>query len=130
MESSVGRGKDRRRQKRREHRLTIQNTVKSRRKWGSAHSESADKSRSRRAFPTKNLPFTRLKKPKISRKNWVYTRKQDRVKGWQAATPPLCVPLVFAGLVLRDGFQICLRVAVQNKAGVGQRAIVDEVIQL
>ena len=37
---------------------------------------------------------------------------------------------VFVGLVLRDGVQICLNVAIQNKVCISQRVVVDEVIQL
>ena len=37
---------------------------------------------------------------------------------------------VFVGLVLRDGVQKCFRVAIQNEVGIGQRVVVDEVVQL
>ena len=37
---------------------------------------------------------------------------------------------IFVGCVLRDDFQICFRVAVQNKLGIRQRVVIDEIVQL
>ena len=51
-------------------------------------------------------------------------------KGMADRHPLLRVCSVFVGLVLRDGVQICFRVAIQNEVGIGQRVVVDEVIQL
>ena len=51
-------------------------------------------------------------------------------KGMADRHPLLCVCSVFIGLVLRDGVQIRLNVAVQNKVCISQRVVVDEVIQL
>ena len=47
-------------------------------------------------------------------------------------SPPsaLCVCSVFIGLVLRDGVQIRLDVAVQNEVCIGRRGVVDEVVRL
>ena len=44
--------------------------------------------------------------------------------------PLLCVCSVFIRLVLRDGIQICLNVAVQNEVCISQRVVVDEIVQL
>ena len=44
--------------------------------------------------------------------------------------PLLCVCSVFIGLVLRDGVQVCFDVSVQNKIGISQRVVVDEIVQL
>ena len=51
-------------------------------------------------------------------------------KGMADRHPLLCVCSVFIGLVLRDGAQICLNIAVQNKVCISQRVVVDEVVQL
>ena len=51
-------------------------------------------------------------------------------KGMADRHPLLCVYSVFVGLVLRDGVQIRLNVAVQNEVCISQRVVVDEVIQL
>ena len=51
-------------------------------------------------------------------------------KGMADRHPLLCVCSVSIGLVLRDGVQVCLNVAIQNKFGISQRVVVDEVVQL
>ena len=51
-------------------------------------------------------------------------------KGMASRHPLLCVCSVFVGLVLRDGVQIRLDVAVQNEVCISQRVVVDEVVQL
>ena len=42
----------------------------------------------------------------------------------------MCVYSVFVGLILRDGVQIRLNVAVQNEVCISQRVVVDEIVQL
>ena len=42
--------------------------------------------------------------------------------------PLLCVYSVFVGLILRDGVQIRLNVAVQNEVCISQRVVVDEIV--
>ena len=51
-------------------------------------------------------------------------------KGMADRHPLLCVCSVFIGLVLRDGVQVCFDVSVQNKIGISQRVVVDEIVQL
>ena len=51
-------------------------------------------------------------------------------KGMADRHPLLCVYSVFVGLILRDGVQIRLNVAVQNEVCISQRVVVDEVVQL
>ena len=51
-------------------------------------------------------------------------------KGMADRHPLLCVCSVFVGLILRDGVQIRLNVAVQNEVCIGRRGVVDEVVRL
>ena len=60
----------------------------------------------------------------------IYAPKTAWQKGMADRHPLLCVYSVFVWLILRDGVQIRLNVAVQNKVCVGQRVVVDEIVQL
>ena len=60
----------------------------------------------------------------------IYAPKTAWQKGMADRHPLLCVCSVFIGLVLRDGVQVCFDVSVQNKIGISQRVVVDEIVQL
>ena len=60
----------------------------------------------------------------------IYTPKTAWQKGMVDRHPLLCVYSVFVGLILRDGVQIRLNVAVQNEVCISQRVVVDEIVQL